>query len=382
MSGQFPQLPRPNVCSITALDPCLLDRAHSGRRQVRLLGAHRWRIELEWPPKLRPDAETLFAFVARQRGRSQIFTFIPPASHGGQARGTGLGAPFARARANLLAYSDDFSQTAWTKFQCAQGTPAAGASPDDTDMQEWHRTATTFSASVSQAVSTMAAKQVLSVYVLAGTSTLSRLDLHDGTALVHHSIDLVWTGGVPSIASPTAVDASGLEAVGGGVYRAWLAVDGQARGIVGNARQVWLMPSVNADLAGVYLWRAQLEEGYLHPGYRLQTTIAGQATEEQAGVTLYTDGWTANQPGALLPGDYLLIAGDAKVYKAAAAAAADANGVAAISIVPDLRQAPANGSLLTFDDVPFTVSLESDSQQLSGYQPNRFGFACSLIEEL
>lgn len=378
MSGLMPVTPRPSVCNITSVDPTMVSTAWSQRRQTNLLDAQRWAIELEWPLMQRATAAPLFAFAAAQRGRSGIFSFKPPIVK--DAQGTGNGSPVCRNRSNHMLYSDDYSQTIWTKDSVAQGTPAYVASPDGTDMQEWHRTDPTLTRWMRQEVGTFVSLQVLSAYIKAGTAATSRLNLYDATGLASHSVDIVWTAGVPSLTNLVAIDASGVYAVGGGVYRVWIAIDAEARGIVGSLRRVYLYPSVGADLYGCYWWRVQLEEGYAVPGYRLQTTSAAIALEAQGGSTLYTGGWTASQATALLAGDFLSIAGGVKVYMATANAAADANGVAAISVCPDLLVAPTAGAALTIDDVAFTAAFDSDLQEFACSKPHFFGYRARLIE--
>lgn len=377
MSGQFPREPRPSACNPISRAASLVDETHSLRRQVRYRNAHRWGFNLEWPPMLRANAEQLFAFAAAQCGQAGIFTFIPPTI--GSARGTGQGSPVTRSRSNLLLYSDDY--THWDVSMGAQGTSAPGASPDGTDMQEWHAVGGVGFALLEQAVGAFAAKNVLSVYLRYHSAAYSRIVLFNDSGGDDHSMVINWTsGGVASAGERLDVDGYGVQHVGGGVYRCWIYVDGAARMMVGDSRVARIDACAEVSAHGTYVWRAQLEDGRTCPGHRLQTTDAAIAREAQLGFLLCTEGWTPGQSGALLKGDYLTVAGHPKVYKVTEDVAVDANGVAAIPLFPAVMVDPAEGSVVTIDDVPWTVSFASDIHEFSFWKPNRFGFSCSLVE--
>lgn len=361
----------PRSVQLTGQRQTLISVPHSGvgRRQVRQIGGQAWRARLSYPPLERADFAALMAFLAKQRGQYGTFTVSAALLGLGTPRGTATGSPVVRNRQNLLLYSDDFSNAAWAKNgTIAQGTSAASASPDGTDMQEWHATGTGTSISVARAVGTFADDNVLSVYVKAGTATTSVLNLYDQTAVANHQIGITWSGGVPTLGTATAIDDYGLESVGGGVYRLWLYLDAATRSIVGNGRAAYFYPrGVNTELTGCYLWRMQLEEGVVEPGYRLQTTSAAVTNEAQdAGAsTIYTAGWTPSLTYALRAGDLLKFADGSKVYMVLEEAPSDASGNAALAIEPELVDNLTNGGALTVSSVPFTMGLGTDLAELS-----------------
>lgn len=73
---------------------------------------------------------------------------------------------------------------------------------------------------------------------------------------------------------------------------------------------------------------------------------------DQTGQTLDTRGWTANETGVLLPGDYIQVgtASASRLYKVLTQADADASGLATLDIWPRLRDKPADGTAITTSD--------------------------------
>ncbi len=75
--------------------------------------------------------------------------------------------------------------------------------------------------------------------------------------------------------------------------------------------------------------------------------------------TIDIDGMT----GTLKAGDFVKFASHNKVYMVVADATADGSNEANITIEPPLTTALTNDSVVTYDDVPFTVHLTSDIQE-------------------
>jgi hypothetical protein len=93
MSGTFPTSPIPTSVAVTSASPTLLDMTHSGRRNVRQLGAHKWALECSFPSTMsRAQFMPLFAFALSQAGRFGTFSFVSPdlATPQGGAGGTPL----------------------------------------------------------------------------------------------------------------------------------------------------------------------------------------------------------------------------------------------------------------------------------------------------
>jgi hypothetical protein len=91
MSGTFPTSPIPTAVEVTSASPTLLDMTHSGRRNVRQLGAQKWALDCSFPSTMsRAQFMPLFAFALSQAGRFGTFSFVSPdlATPQGGAGGT------------------------------------------------------------------------------------------------------------------------------------------------------------------------------------------------------------------------------------------------------------------------------------------------------
>lgn len=77
MSGAYPASPIPSSITLGSTWGTLLDMTHSGRRNVRQLGAHKWTINVSYPPSLSRDQfMPIMGFIMAQQGRFETFTFI------------------------------------------------------------------------------------------------------------------------------------------------------------------------------------------------------------------------------------------------------------------------------------------------------------------
>lgn len=85
--------------------------------------------------------------------------------------------------------------------------------------------------------------------------------------------------------------------------------------------------------------------------------------------------------GTLKAGDMIKFADHTKVYMIVS----DATGVAGdatVSIEPGLREALDNAEAVTYDDVPFTVRLENDTQEYSAGLSSLVTFEVDMIEAI
>jgi hypothetical protein len=72
----------------------------------------------------------------------------------------------------------------------------------------------------------------------------------------------------------------------------------------------------------------------------------------QTGLTLDTRGWTANESGVLLAGDYIQLGtgSSARLHTNLTDVDADASGLATLDIWPQLRESPSDGAPITLTD--------------------------------
>jgi len=89
----------------------------------------------------------------------------------------------------------------------------------------------------------------------------------------------------------------------------------------------------------------------------------------QTGNTLNTDGWTANQSGLLLPGDYLGVNG--QMVMVTEPASADSGGNATITFEAPLRSSPADNLGIVTYQPTCTMMLIDDEQDQIEFDPER-----------
>ena len=88
-------------------------------------------------------------------------------------------------------------------------------------------------------------------------------------------------------------------------------------------------------------------------------TVLVNGTHAIGDTTIDIDAMT----GTLKAGDFVKFASHSKVYMVVADATADGSNEATITIEPPLRTALADDSVVTYDNVPFTVHLTNDIQE-------------------
>jgi len=74
----FPTTPKPASCKIRSTSPSFVSTAHSLRQIVSSRNAHRWSVELKYPPMTRAAFAPLWAFLNDQQGRVGSFNFTLP----------------------------------------------------------------------------------------------------------------------------------------------------------------------------------------------------------------------------------------------------------------------------------------------------------------
>ena len=88
-------------------------------------------------------------------------------------------------------------------------------------------------------------------------------------------------------------------------------------------------------------------------------TVLVNGTHAIGDTTIDIDAMT----GTLKAGDFVKFASHNKVYMVVADATADGSNEASITIEPPLRTALVDNSVVTYDNVPFTVHLTNDMQE-------------------
>ena len=88
-------------------------------------------------------------------------------------------------------------------------------------------------------------------------------------------------------------------------------------------------------------------------------TVLVNGTHAIGDTTIDIDAMT----GTLKAGDFVKFASHSKVYMVVADATADGSNEATITIEPTLRPALVDDSVVTYDNIPFTVHLTNDIQE-------------------
>ena len=94
MSGTFPSSPAFSSLNVSSVQPTLVSRALSGRRQTRQIGGQYWIMTATFPPMTRAQFAPIYAFVVKQRGQYETFTIVPAVVSTGQ--GAPAGTPLMR----------------------------------------------------------------------------------------------------------------------------------------------------------------------------------------------------------------------------------------------------------------------------------------------
>lgn len=178
-------------------------------------------------------------------------------------------------RRNLLTYTEDFSNAAWTTSAAPNiATISANSSvaPDGTTTADTLTAATGGTSSQIRASLTGVANTSYSasVYLKAGTSSQSRVLIRDNTAGTNFIQALVnWSGGVPTLASTTGTCT--VTSVGSGWYRF---VGVASSGASANPNLLFsVFPDSAAGTGSTVVWGAQLEIGSTATDYQAVVTL-------------------------------------------------------------------------------------------------------------
>lgn len=86
MSGAFPTSPSFSTLNFTDNRPTLINRTLSGKKQVRQIGGQYFSFSVAMPPLEQLDAQSIFAFLQKQKGSFENFTITYPINNKGTSK--------------------------------------------------------------------------------------------------------------------------------------------------------------------------------------------------------------------------------------------------------------------------------------------------------
>jgi len=349
-------------------------------QQVVAHPGQRWAASVSLPPMKRVDAENWIAFLLSLKGQVGTFLLGDPNAVNDQG--------IAAARRNLLTYTEQFSNAAWTKTRSTiaidsivapDGTTTADTLIEDTSSSTHLITRTlSYTAGVTY---------TYSIYVKAQSTRNIRLDFpttpFGGTSAGFFD---ATTGAVTSVNGVTATSTN----VGNGWYRFSITKTATVTGsgtifayLISGATTV----SYTGDgVSGVYIWGAQVEEGSSASAYQGVVDAFGPLVNGagQTGNTLNIDGCSPNTIGWFAPGDYIQLGtgSGTQLYKVLTRVDTNNSGQATLDIWPNLRSSPADNAPVVFTDTKGRFRLKDNIAQWQINEISSYGITFDCVEAL
>ena len=234
------------------------------------------------------DAATGSSLVTFTRASSGTFvgsagviqtaaTDVPRFDHN-PTTGESLGLLLEAQSTNLLLWSEEFSDAAWTPLSIPAAVTANNAIAPNGTLTADLITGVSAAADQLQQVVTLLNSTVYtySIYIKQNTTLLTRIGLFNATASTWMgAVDIAWVAGVPStsltIGSPSSIS---YVAVGDGWYRCSFTTTTTTA-----STQIHFHPDRNNTQASAWVWGAQVETGSTATAYIPTTTAAVTVVE-------------------------------------------------------------------------------------------------------
>lgn len=163
----------------------------------------------------------------------------------------------------------------------------------------------------------------------------------------------------------------------------------QTAGMPGSARIVatltWKLTRVESFDLEAFLWECDGPAGRFYLGIHPRATPRGNPLgvpvvdgAANSGGSLASRGWTPNAAGVLLRGDYIGVNNELKMLRADANA--DADGKLTLSIKPNLRTVPADGTPIVTAAPKGIFRLLDDNQVKFAYRKQTGDYQVTAVE--
>jgi hypothetical protein len=351
------------------------------QQQIVAHPGQRWAASVSLPPMKRQDAEYWVAFLLSLKG--QVGTFLLGDPNCVDAQGP------ATTKRNLLIYTEQFDNAAWTKGGATVTVDSIMAPDGFTTADTLVEDTTTAGHSIAELFSWVAGTQyTLSLYVKEESARNFRLGFPTTQFGGVNSLATfdTTTGSVLSVsAGTTAVS----ESVGNGWFRFSITktATNSSNGFV-DLRLIDGTSSIylGDGVSGAYIWGAQLEVGSTPTAYQGVVASYGPFVNGagQTGDTLVIDGCSPNVTGFLLPGDYIQIgsATTTQLYKVLTQVDTDGSGGATLDIWPDLRSSPADNAVVVVANTKGRFRLRENVQQWQINEISSYGITFDCVEAI
>jgi hypothetical protein len=301
-------------------------------------------------------------------------TDVPRFDHN-PTTGESLGLLVEEQRTNLLLWSEEFSDAAWTPLSVPAAVTANNAIAPNGTLTADLITGVSAAADQLQQVVTVLNSTVYtySIYIKQNTTPLTRIGLFNATASTWMgAVDIAWVAGVPSTSS-TIGSPSGISyvAANNGWYRCSFALTTTA-----TSAQVHFHPDRSNTQASAWTWGAQLEAGAFPSSYIPTTTAAATRSADLASITGSNfSSWYRQDEGAMFINGVLRGILSQNYVVSISAGASGANAHVVFGVSGALRYSVAVSSNLQVNIALGSASVDDQQFIAASYQQNNFAAA-------
>ena len=227
--------------------------------------------------------------------------------------------PFVTDNRNLLSYTEDFSNAAWSKSQTSIVTNAINSPNGTLTADKLIETVNNTIHFCVQTTTQKASRYNYSIYLKYESRQYVAIDVNDGTSGIGIVVDIqngIYVGTM-SIGTGFTLNSYAITSVGNGWYRCSVditftsAASASAEVVLRNSNTTSWSNSYTGNGSGVYVWGAQLELGSTLTTYQPQLGSAQSAIASQFKYNLvnpvdsdaafrlvFNGGWTHSSNGA------------------------------------------------------------------------------------